>query len=97
MERLDSLSRDELIQIILDQQRLIEQLRAEIEQLKRRGVGSAIFQGSHKPNPSQLGGSRDKDPFVGLPSRTHQHSSNPWRRWMPIAVRDVVASWANAG
>jgi len=44
VERLDSLSPDELIQIILDQQRLIELLRAEIEQLKRRGIGGAIFQ-----------------------------------------------------
>ena len=44
MERLDSLSPDELIQIILDQQQLIEQLRAEIEQLKRRGSAAPAGQ-----------------------------------------------------
>ena len=55
MERLDSLSPDELIQIILDQQRLIEQLRAEIEQLKRRGSAAPFSKGSHKPNPKRAG------------------------------------------
>jgi hypothetical protein len=35
LERLESLSRDELIQIILDLHRMVEQQRAEIEQLKR--------------------------------------------------------------
>jgi hypothetical protein len=44
VERLDSLSPDELIRIILDQQRLIEQLRAEIEQLKRRGSAAPKIQ-----------------------------------------------------
>ena len=55
MERLDSLSPDELIQIILDQQRLIEQLRAEIEQLKRRGSAAPFSKGNHKPNPKRAG------------------------------------------
>jgi transposase len=55
VERLDSLSPDELIQIILDQQRLIEQLRAEIEQLKRRGSAAPFSKGTHKPNPKRSG------------------------------------------
>ena len=55
VERLDSLSPDELIQIILDQQRLIEQLRAEIEQLKRRGSAAPFSKGTHKPNPKRAG------------------------------------------
>jgi hypothetical protein len=36
MRDLESLGREELLQIILDQHRLIEQLRAEIEQLRKR-------------------------------------------------------------
>jgi transposase len=55
VECLDSLSPDELIQIILDQQRLIEQLRAEIEQLKRRGSAAPFSKGTHKPNPKRAG------------------------------------------
>jgi hypothetical protein len=45
LERLESLDRDALIQVILDQQRMIEQLRVEIVQLKRRG-SAAPFSGS---------------------------------------------------
>lgn len=92
MERLDSLSPDELIQIILDQQRLIEQLRAEIEQLKRRGSAAPFSKGTHKPNPKRAGRKPDKDPSVGVPSRSQQPSSNPWRcQLMSIAVGNVVA------
>jgi hypothetical protein len=40
LDTLDSLNREQLIQIILDQHRMIEELRAEIEQLKRRGAAS---------------------------------------------------------
>ena len=55
MERLDSLSPEELIQIILDQQRLIAQLQAEIEQLKHRGSAAPFSKGKHKPNPKRAG------------------------------------------
>jgi transposase len=55
VERLDSLSRDELIQVILDQQRIIEQLRAEIEQLKRRSSAAPFSKGTHKSNPKKAG------------------------------------------
>jgi hypothetical protein len=47
LERLETLDREALIQIILDQQRMIEELRAEIEQLKRRG-SAAPFSGSEQ-------------------------------------------------
>ena len=55
MERLDSLSPEELIQTILDQQRLIAQLQAEIEQLKHRGSAAPFSKGKHKPNPKRAG------------------------------------------
>lgn len=55
MERLESLSRDELIQIILDQVRVIEQLRSEVEQLKRRGSAAPFSKGTRKPDPKSPG------------------------------------------
>jgi hypothetical protein len=55
LEALDSLSRERLIQITLDQHRIIEQLRAEIEQLKRRGGAAPFFKGTNKPNPKPPG------------------------------------------
>lgn len=63
MERLDSLSVEELIQIILDQQRLIEQLRAELEQLKRRSSAAPFSKGTHKPNPKRAGRKPGQGPF----------------------------------
>lgn len=55
MDNLESLSRGELIQVILDQHRMIEQLRAEIEQLKRRGGAAPFSKGTRKPNPKPPG------------------------------------------
>jgi len=55
LEPLESLSRDQLIQIILDQHRMIEQLRAEIEQLKRRGGAAPFSKGTRKPDPKPPG------------------------------------------
>jgi transposase len=55
LERLETLSRDELIQIILDLQRMIEQQRAEIEQLKRRSGAAPFSKGTHKPDPKPPG------------------------------------------
>jgi transposase len=52
---LDSVSREQLIQIILDQHRMIEQLRAEIEQLKRRGGAAPFSKGTRKPDPKPPG------------------------------------------
>jgi transposase len=55
MRDLESLSREELIQIILDQHRLIEQLRADVEQLKKRGSAAPFSKGTRKSNPKAPG------------------------------------------
>jgi len=52
---LESLSRDELIQIILDLHRMVEQQRAEIEQLKRRSSAAPFSKGTRKPDPKPPG------------------------------------------
>ena len=51
----DSLSREELIQVVGDQQRIIEQLRAEIDELKRRSSAAPFSKGTRKPNPKPPG------------------------------------------
>lgn len=61
---LDSLSREDLIRIILEQQKLIEQLRAEIEQLKRRGSASPFSKGRSKANPKPPGRKPGQGPFL---------------------------------
>jgi transposase len=55
LERLESLSRDELIQIIVDLHRMIEQLRVENEELKRRGSAAPFSRGTRKPDPKRPG------------------------------------------
>jgi hypothetical protein len=59
LERLETLDRDALIRIILDQQKMIEELRAEIEQLKRRGSAAPFsnFQ-RHAQVQSQASGAQ---------------------------------------
>jgi transposase len=56
LERLETLDRETLIRIILDQQRMIDQLGAEIEQLKGGRSSAAPFsKGTHKSNPKPPG------------------------------------------
>src|SRR5580658_2323935 len=55
MRDLESLGREELIQIILDQHRLIEQLRSDIEQLKKRGSAAPFSKGTRKSDPKTPG------------------------------------------
>jgi transposase len=55
LEQLEALSRAQLIQVILDQNGMIQELRAEIEQLKRRGGAAPFSKGTHKPNPKTPG------------------------------------------
>jgi transposase len=55
MRDLESLDREELIQIILDQYRLIEQLRVEIEQWKKRGSAAPFSKGTRKSSPKAPG------------------------------------------
>lgn len=52
---MEALSREELVQIILNQSRMIEQLRAEIEELKRRGSAAPFSKGTRKSNPQPPG------------------------------------------
>lgn len=55
MEPLDSLTREELIRIILDQQQVIEQLRREIDELRRRGGAAPFAKGTRKAEPKTPG------------------------------------------
>src|ERR1035438_10030995 len=55
MRDLESLRQEELIQIILDQHRLIEQMRADVEQLKKRSSGAPFSKGRRKSNPQAPG------------------------------------------
>lgn len=55
MRDLESIGREELIQIILDQYRLIEQLRSDIEQLKKRGSAAPFSKGTRKSDPQTPG------------------------------------------
>jgi transposase len=55
MRDLESFGREELIQVILDQHRLIEQLRTEIEQLKKRGSAAPFSKGTRQANPKAPG------------------------------------------
>ena len=55
LEPLESLSREELIEVILDQSRMIAQLRAEVEQLKKRGGAAPFSKGTHKKDPKRPG------------------------------------------
>lgn len=63
---LNELSREELIALIVEQQRLIAELRAEIEQLKRSpGRQAAPFSKEHpKANPKRPGRKPGQGPFL---------------------------------
>jgi transposase len=52
---LELLSQEELIRIVLEQHRVIQQLRAEVEQLKRGGGAAPFSKGKHKPDPKPPG------------------------------------------
>jgi transposase len=55
LEPLQELSREELIEIIIELRRVNEQLRAEIEQLKRRGGAAPFSRGKPKQDPKPPG------------------------------------------
>jgi transposase len=55
MRDLESLTREELIQVILDQHHLIEQLRSDIEQLKKRGSAAPFSKGTRQSDPKTPG------------------------------------------
>jgi transposase len=55
MRDLESLSREELIDVIIDQHRLIERLQVDMEQLKKRGSAAPFSKGRRKTNPKTPG------------------------------------------
>jgi transposase len=55
LERLQELSREELIEIIIELRRVNERLQAEIEQLKRRGGAAPFSKGKPKQDPKPPG------------------------------------------
>jgi len=55
MRDVESLSREELIDVIIDQHRLIERLQTDIEQLKKRGSAAPFSRGMRKSNPKPPG------------------------------------------
>ena len=55
MQPLEDLSREELIQVIIELRRLNERLQAEIEQLKRRGGPAPFSKGKPKQDPKPPG------------------------------------------
>jgi transposase len=55
LEHLESLSREELIQIILDLHRMVQEQRSVIDQLKRRGGAAPFSKGKRKPEPKPPG------------------------------------------
>ncbi len=59
----NSLTREELLKLVIQQQRLIEKLRAEIEQLKRRRSAAPFSKGSPKVNPNRPGRRRGQGVF----------------------------------
>jgi transposase len=83
-ESLDSLSREELIRIILGQQKVIEQLRAEIEQLKRRGSAAPFSKGSSKAGPKPPG----RKPGQGSFLRREAPTVAPDQPVIPVVVRE---------
>jgi transposase len=55
LEALQELSREELVEIIIELRRVNQQLRAEIEQLKRRGGAAPFSNGKPKQDPKPPG------------------------------------------
>jgi hypothetical protein len=55
LERLETLERDQLIQVILDQHRMIEELKAEVDRLKGRHSAAPFSKGKGKANPQPPG------------------------------------------
>jgi transposase len=55
MRDLESLSREELIDVIVDQHRLIERLQADVDQLKKRSSAAPFSKGARKPSPKPPG------------------------------------------
>jgi hypothetical protein len=70
MRDVEALDREELIRIIPDRQRLIEQRRAEIEQWKRRGSAATFSKGKRRLPTKSSGRNRLGSIFM---SRTREN------------------------
>jgi transposase len=83
LEQLETLNRHQLIQIILDQHRMIERLQADIEQLKRRGGAAPFSKGTHKTDPKPPGRKPGQGSFRfrNAPEETPQTEAIP----VPVA------------
>jgi transposase len=83
LEQLETLSRDQLMQMVLDQHRMIERLQAEIEQLKRRGGAAPFSKGTHKTDPKPPGRKPGQGSFRfrNAPEETPQTETIP----VPVA------------
>lgn len=75
MRDLESLSREELIGVVLDQHRLIERLRTDMEQLEKRASAAPFSEGKGKSNPRLRVG----DPARGI-SGSEKRRSRQRRR-----------------
>lgn len=79
MPDLDSLSRDDLIRLILELQRQNENLRKQIEELRRKDKRSAapFSKGQHKKNPKRPGRKPGQGNFSRRAEPPANHSSSP--------------------
>src|ERR1700677_757902 len=79
MPDLDSLSRDDLIRLILEFQRQIEDLRKQNEELRRKDKRSAapFSKGERKKNPKRPGRKPGKGEFSRRPKPPADASSSP--------------------
>ena len=79
MPDLDSLSRDDLVRLILQQRRQIAELRKQIEELRRKDQRSAapFSKGKRKKNPKQPGRKPGEGKFSRRPAPPANASSGP--------------------
>ena len=79
MPDLDSLSRDDLIRLILELQRQIEDLRKQNEELRRKDKRSAapFSKGERKKNPKRPGRKPGQGEFSRRPGPPADASSSP--------------------
>src|SRR3954467_978419 len=83
LEPLESLSREGLIRIILDQQQIIEQLRRDIDELRSRGGAAPFSKGTRKADSKTAGRKPGQGyfRFRGMPEEDGKTVE------VPIAVR----------
>lgn len=95
MRDLESLSREELIDVILDQHRLIERLRVDVEQLKKRGSAAPFSKGNRKTNPKAPGRKPGQGyfRFRTAPEQAKKENATP----VPVAAADCPCCGGKLG